>query len=219
MTDERLLQPELAATLAASRQRATPERIALVERAIEALRNSDILSPALRAGDLAPALVLTDAQERPVDVAALWGQAPVIFSFYRGGWCPYCSLELRAWQRLLPEVQSCGATLVAVSPQSPSHSLATIDDNTLAFPVLSDSSIAAAEGFGIAFAMADEQIALYERLGIEIAQRNGNGRWVLPLPTYVIERGGRIAWAHVEVDYRTRAEPADVLAALRELQR
>ena len=220
MSDKRMLQAELAATRDASRQRVAPERLARIERAIDALRDSGILSTALRVGDHAPALTLSDIHDRPVDLAALWARGTVIVTFYRGGWCPYCNLELRAWQRLLPAVVACGATLVAVSPQSIAHSLSTSADNSLAFRVLSDSSLAAAHAFGIAFAMGRELVELYSQLDIEIPERNGNGRWVLPLPaTYVVDRGGRIGYAYVEVDYRLRAEPADVLAVVRGLQR
>ncbi len=139
----------------------------------------------------------------------------MVLVFYRGGWCPYCNLELRTWQQQLSALKHLGAQLVAVSPQTPDNSLTTAEKNELAFPVLSDSALQAATAFGVAFEMPPELIALYSQVGNDLPVLNGNGRWVLSLPaTYVIDRDGRIAYAHVEADYRERAEPRDVLAAV-----
>jgi peroxiredoxin len=210
------IEPDLARQLAEykaqSAARSTPERAAIVERAIENLRASGIESTALAVGASAPELTLPDALGRPVELASLWRDRPAIVVFYRGGWCPYCNLELRAWQKLLPEVHAAGAALVAISPQSPDNSLSTAEKNELAFVVLSDSSFAAANAFGIAFVFPDELAALYAEVGINVPAVNANGKWMLPLPaTYVIDRGGRIVFAHVDADHRERAEPGDVL--------
>lgn len=105
--------------------------------------------------------------------------------------------------------------MVAISPQTPDNSLSTAEKNQLLYPVLSDSSLRAADAFGIAFEMPKELIDLYSSVGNNLPVLNGNGRWVLPLPaTYVIGRGGRILYAHIETDYRERAEPEHVLAAI-----
>ena len=148
-------------------------------------------------------------------MSTLWLRGPLVLIFYRGGWCPYCNLELRAWQQQLAELRRLGAQLVAVSPQTPDNSLSTAEKNALAFPVLSDSALQAVTAFGVAFEMPPELIELYSRVGNNLPVLNGNGRWVLPVPaTYVIDRDGRIVFAHVEADYRERAEPRDVLAAI-----
>lgn len=213
------LGEQLAAYKAGFKQRAAPERVAMMEAATADLRATGIESRALRAGDRAPDLTLTDALNRPVRFSMLWERGPLVLVFYRGGWCPYCNLELRAWQQQLPELQRLCAQLAAVSPQTPDNSLSTAEKNELAFPVLSDSALQAAAGFGVAFEMSPELIELYSRVGNDLAVLNGNGRWVLPVPaTYVIDRDGRIAFAHVEADYRERAEPRDVLAAVAALQ-
>ncbi len=108
---------------------------------------------------------------------------------------------------------------MAVSPQTADNSRSPAEKNELAFPVLSDSALEAAMAFGVAFEMPRELIELYSRIGNDLPVLNGNGRWALPVPaTYVIDRNGRIAFAHVEVDYRERAEPRDVLAAVVELK-
>ena len=209
------LGEQLAAYKAGFKQRAAPERVAMMEAATADLRATGIEAHALQVGSLAPDLTLPDALNRPVRLSTLWAKGPLVLVFYRGGWCPYCNLELRAWQQQLPELQRLGAQLAAVSPQTPDNSLSTAEKNELAFAVLSDSSLQAATAFGVAFEMPPALIALYSQGGNDLAVLNGNGRWVLPVPaTYVIGRDGRICFAHVDADYRARAEPRDVLAAV-----
>lgn len=209
------LTQQLADYKAAFIQRVAPERVALMESATEDLKVTGIETSALQVGGLAPDLTLPDAVGHPVRLADLWQQGPLVLIFYRGGWCPYCNLELRAWQQHLAALAAHGARLVAVSPQTPDNSLSTAEKNELAFPVLSDSSLAAATAFGIAFQMPQSLIDLYSKVGHDLPVLNGNGQWVLPLPaTYVIGRDGRIVFAHIEADYRQRAEPADVMAAI-----
>ena len=163
-------------------QLAAPERVAMMEAATADLRASDIEARALKAGDKAPDLTLPDALNRPVRLSTLWAEGPLVLIFYRGGWCPYCNLELRAWQQQLPALQRLGGQLVAVSPQTPDNSLSTAEKNELAFPVLSDSALQAGTGFGVAFEMPPELIELYSRVGNDLAVLNGNSRWVLPVP-------------------------------------
>ena len=210
------LQQQLADYLAGFKQRAPADRVAMMETATEDLRASGIESAALGLGSVLPALSLPDANGKPVDLRALNASGPLVIVFYRGGWCPYCNLELREWQRLLPQLRALGATLVAISPQTPDNSLSTSEKNELAFPVLSDGRLAAAHAFGIAFTLSAELVALYSQVGNDLPTLNGNGQWVLPLPaTYVIDRDGVISYAHVQADYRLRAEPQDVLDQLR----
>jgi peroxiredoxin len=198
------------------KQRAPAERAAMMEAATAQLRATGIEASALRAGAELPALTLPDATGKPVDLKALNAAGPLVIVFYRGGWCPYCNLALREWQRLEPQLRELGATLVAISPQTPDHSLSTAQKNALAFPVLSDSSLAAAQAFGIAFTLSPELVALYAQVGNDLPTLNGNGQWVLPIPaTFVIDRHGVVTDAHVEADYRQRAEPQDVIDRLR----
>jgi peroxiredoxin len=213
--------PNLASQLAELKadfaRRVAPERVTLMEAATADLRATGIEERALKAGDAAPTgLELPDALGRRVRLAELWQHGPLVVLFYRGGWCPYCNLELRAWQQRLPELQHLGARLVAISPQRPDHSLSTAEKNELAFPVLSDSTLDASDGFGITFTLPPELVELYGRVGHDLPVLNGNGRWALPLPaTFAIDRGGRIHFAHVDADYRQRAEPDQVIGSLR----
>jgi peroxiredoxin len=213
------IQPTLAHQLAdfkaAFKQRAAPERVATMEAATADLKANGMEQRALQVGDAAPRLTLPNALGVPTALESLWRRGPLVLVFYRGGWCPYCNLELRAWQREQAKLGHLGASLVAISPQTPDHSLSTAEKNELAFPVLGDSQLQAAEAFGVAFTLSPELVELYSRAGNDLPMINGNGRWVLPMPaTYVISRDGRVFFAHVEADYRERAEPADVLAAV-----
>jgi peroxiredoxin len=209
------LAGQLAAFKAGFTQRATPERVAMMEAATTNLRATGIEASALQPGATVHDLTLPDALNQPVRLSDLWRRGPLVLIFYRGGWCPYCNLELRAWQQHLQALKHLGAHLVAVSPQTPDNSLSTAEKNELAFPVLSDSALQAATAFGVAFEMPPELVELYSSVGNDLPVLNGNGRWVLPVPaTYVIDRDGRVVFAHVEADYRERAEPTDVLQAV-----
>jgi len=138
---------------------------------------------------------------------------PMVVTFYRGGWCPYCNTQLQAYQQMLPELRQAGAQLVAISPQSPDASLSTAEKNKLEFPVLSDTTSAAAKAFGIAFTPPPSVAAMYRPL---LEKSNAPGNDQLPMAaTYVIDSSGRITYASVSADYRQRAEPAEVLATVK----
>jgi peroxiredoxin len=140
----------------------------------------------------------------------------VIVTFYRGGWCPYCNLELKAFQDMLPQIKAAGASLVAISPEKPDESLSTAQKNALSFEVLSDVGQKAGRAFGLVYEFTDELKTAYEGFGLDIPSRNGApGDWALPVAaTYVIGSDGVITYAYTDTDYRDRADPLDVLEAL-----
>ena len=191
-----------------------------MSRADLALAASGVVEKALKAGDQAPDFALADTHGRTVRLSSLLKKGRVVLSFYRGGWCPYCNLELRALQQALPELRQFGASLIAVSPQLPDASLSTAEKNALEFPVLSDTRSEVAYAFGVAFDLADELRPIYTRFGHALPDVNGDAQWLLPIPaTYLIEQDGTIALAFIDVDYRKRLEPADILATLNALSR
>ena len=214
------LKAELDAFRSEFMANVAPEVRDAMVRADMELAASGIARRALKAGDHAPDFRLPDARGGYVRLRDMLTTGAVVLSFYRGGWCPYCNLELRALQKALPEITLLGAKLVAVSPQTPDESLSTAEKSELTFPVLSDLGSATAKSFGIAYDLAEELRPIYARLGHALPEKNGDESWLLPIPvTYVIDRDGTIALGFVDVDYRNRLEPAEILAALQSLSK
>jgi len=184
------------------------------------LAAAGLVDTALKAGDDAPDFVLPEARGVVVRLSSLLAAGPVVLSFYRGGWCPYCGLELRALQDILPEIQRLGASLAAISPQRLDEGRSTVEKNALAFPVLSDVGNVVATAFGLTFDLANELRPIYARFGHALPDVNGDDSWRLPVPaTYVIDQDRSIALAFIDVDYRNRLEPAEIVATLRALAR
>jgi len=207
------LREDLAEFVAAGRAHPNPERAAVFARQAEALAASDLLETALRTGDAAPMFELPDAFGKPVRLEDLLVSGPMIVSFYRGSWCPFCNLELRALQREIENIDAAGAQLVAISPNKPDVSVEFVDKLGLTFTVLSDTDSEVAAAFGIAFEVVPELKDLYERAGRDLGDLNGSERWMLPVPAiYVIDRSGVIRYDYVDLDYRKRAEPSEVVA-------
>jgi peroxiredoxin len=209
------LKEQLADYRAGWFKRVPAERQAVMERHISELRNG-LAKTALKAGDRAPPIVLTNAKGAIVDIKSLLGRGPVIVTFYRGGWCPYCNLELRAFQQVLPEIKAAGASLVAIGPEKPDDTLATAGKNELDFEVLSDVGQKVGRAFGLVYSFSDELKWAYREFGLDIPGKNGADEWALPISaTYVIGRDGQIIYAYTDADYRDRAEPAEVLKVLK----
>jgi peroxiredoxin len=212
------LASELAAFAAALRDQAPPAVLEAIERSTELLVQSGLTERALRRGDRAPDFMLHDAVGDLVDSRRLRSRGPVVLCFYRGAWCPYCNLELRAWQQHLPELQRLDATLVAISPQTPDASLTLAEKHSLTFPVLSDRANALARSFGIVFTVDDGMRAILEGFGVRLPEYNGDSSYELPVPaTYLVASDATIVGAWIDVDYRRRGEPSAVIARLREL--
>ena len=208
------LQSELANFKASWLERVGPDVAQLVDDDNAALQA--IAFKAFKTGNRLPAMVLQDQTGRLVDLGALAHERPLIITFYRGGWCPYCNLELRAYQKSLGEIEALGGKLVAVSPETPDNTLSTAEKNDLSFPVLSDDQGRLADALGIRFQLSPAIKALYQKFGHDLPTRNGDGQWSLPMPaTFVVAKGGVIAHATVDPDYRKRLDPAEAIGVLR----
>jgi peroxiredoxin len=197
-------------------QRVPAERRAKMERHIAHLAESGFGQRGKQVGDRSPAIVLPDVHGRSFDVASLLKKGPAVVIFYRGGWCPYCNLELKAYQSLLARFAAAGASLVAISPEKPDDTVSTSEKNALTFPVLSDVGHSVGKAFGIVYAFTDELRSFYEALNLDVPGKNGTpDDWSLPLSaTYVIGPDGVILFADTSVDYRYRTDPLDVLDVL-----
>jgi peroxiredoxin len=182
--------------------------------------NESGVAPGLAVGDLAPNFTLPDALGQPVALADLLVQGPVVVTFYRGEWCPYCNVQLRGLQATLPRLRELGASLVAISPQAADHALSLSEKYDLAYPVLSDVNQAVIGAYRIRFTLAgdleDLQVNVFQN---DPREQNANHSRSLPVPaTFVIDRNGIVRAAFVSADWRYRPEPADIIAALEGLQ-
>lgn len=199
-------------------RKAPPGRAELYDAKVEEMRRTFPVDAALKKGDRAPEFTLPDATGQPVSLSERLRGGPAVVVFYRGGWCPYCNIQLRAYQNAFDDIAALGGRLLALSPQSPDGSLSTAEGNELRFDVLSDTGNTAARAFGIAYELPQELQATMRANGKALPGINGDDSWELPLTaTYVIAQDGTIALAAVELDYRCRLPPEDVLAALRAL--
>jgi peroxiredoxin len=186
---------------------------------IDTLRASGIQGGVLRRGDRLPAATgLLDAHGAPFDLAAHVGRHALVLVVYRGGWCPYCSFDLRAYQERLGDIEAMGAVLVAVSPERPELGLDTQHRNGLGFAVVSDPGNRFVDALGLRFTLAPGLRALYAGAGHALPDVNGDGSWTLPIPgTFVVDACGTVALADADPDYRWRLDPqraVDALAAL-----
>lgn len=177
------------------------------------------VAPGLSIGERAPDFVLPDANGRPVSLQERLAGGPVVLVFYRGEWCPYCNTYLRAIQRALPEITSRGASLIAISGQSPDHSLSITEKAELTFDVLSDVDQAVIRAYKVQFTVpADLQDVHLSAFQIDLRDHTADQSWRLPVPaTFVIAGDGSVRSAYVSADYRTRMDPSDIIAALDEL--
>ncbi len=211
---------ELRANTAHRMQVMAADDYAAIDKGIEDLKAGQVGAGHLKVGATAPAFELPNALGQPVRLSELTSGGPVVLSFFRGGWCSYCNIELRALQRYLTEIRDLGAELIAVTPELPDETVSTAEKLALSYPVLSDSGNQVARAFGLVMTVAEELRPLYSKMGIELPARNGDNSFELPLPgTFVIDRDGTILQAFVDPDYRNRVEPMVILETLRHRNR
>lgn len=191
-----------------------------MHRATAELIASGAASHALKAGDKAPEFALPDADGNLVSSKELLKHGPLIVTFYRGVWCPYCNMDLQAIEAALPTLQTFGAQLVAVSPQTKANTRRSVKENNISFKILSDLGNDVAAKFGLRFTLPDYLQDLYKNVfKNDLAINNGEPSWTLPMPArYVIGQDGVIAYAEVNPDYTRRPDPEEMLPVLQQLQ-
>ena len=191
---------------------------ALRLRSIEEVKNSG-QAPGLAVGEQIPDFMLPDAHGRSVSSKELLARGPLVISFYRGDWCPYCNVELRALELASAEIGALGASIVAISGQRPDNAALLTAKHSLSFPVLSDVDQVVIRAFKLRYDIPAELRAMFEARGSDMSQRNADGSWTLPISaTYVVDRTGRIVVAHAEAEWRIRLDPDDIVEALAALE-
>jgi peroxiredoxin len=184
-------------------------------RSTQELIESGQADNALKVGNTAPDFVLTDPEGNDVALQDLLAKGPVVISFYRGVWCPYCNIELQALEAASEEIKAKGATLVAISMQGAADSRKSQRDNNLSFPILTDKAGELADKFGIRWEVQDYVIEFKKMFNVVLPNIHGDGQWNLPMPArYVIDTDGTIAYAEVNPDYTQRPEPSDLFPVL-----
>ena len=183
------------------------------------LIHSGAAENALEEGMRAPDFTLLDARGTAVKLPHLLEQGPVVITFYRGAWCPYCHLVLRASQRILPQLQAGGATLVAISPQTPDHSRALAEKLELTFALLSDMGNQVARQFGLVFTIDEAVRGAYKQVCANLHTFNGDNSWELPMAgTFLLDQSGTVRLAFVHADFTRRLDPSIIVARLNELK-
>ncbi len=202
------LQDQLAQQLPA-------EVLAQLSKSITTLVQTGIAQQSVKVGERAPDFTLPDVFGKPVTLSELLKHGPVVLTFYRGEWCPWCNLTLRAYQRILLQIRALGASLVAVSPQTPEHSLSTVEKKELTFTVLSDVGNSVARKYRLVFTLEQSIRTLYTNIGADLPGFNGDPSWELPMPaTFLLAQDGTVRLAFVDADFTHRLEPATLLDGL-----
>ncbi|QDO94868.1 AhpC/TSA family protein [Formosa sediminum] len=213
------LRAQTDAKIEAGRQ-ANPDFMKGVDEIIEKAKALEQGKLAIKVGEKAPSFNLPNAKGTVTNLEDLLAEGPVVVTFYRGSWCPYCNLQLRALQAKLGEIQELGATLVAISPQVPDGSLSKDEISNMEFTVLSDQDAKVAKAYGVAWEVPEflaEHMRVDRNLDLEQIN-NGNGN-ILPIPaTFILGTDGVVKWNYVNVDYRTRSEPSAIIEALKDLK-
>jgi peroxiredoxin len=173
------------------------------------------LPRAIKAGYRAPHFTLKDHSENEVSSADLLARGPLVVTFYRGIWYPYCNIELQAINEVLPQIRAYGANVVAISPQTAANSRKSVRENVVSFPVLSDVNGATRAAFGLRYLLPGYLVDLYRRLRIDTPTINDDASWTLAMPArYVMRHDGIVLYSEVNPDYTCRSIPGDMFAVL-----
>jgi peroxiredoxin len=218
------LQPQLDHITTQTRALVQPERLAITDNSVQSLLDSGLESRILPVGATAPSFALPDAiNGKLIRSSDLLAVGPLIITFFRGRWCPYCMTELEAWQSAFPAVRERGALLVAISPQLARQNDFTVQQHHLTFPLLTDAGSRLATQFGIAYTVTEPMQQHYRSIlinipfinGAQIAPDGSDDTWRLPLPaTFVLSQSNQVLFAEAHADHRVRPDPQDVLAVL-----
>ena len=198
-------------------EKAPEEMKEAFQQGINELVENGMLDQVIKEGDKAKGFSLQNAVGNEVSLQDYLDRGPVVLTWYRGGWCPYCNMTLKTLQEALPEIKNKGANLLALTPEVPDKSLNTKEKHDLGFEVLTDPHNKIAREYGLAFQVPDYVNKFYLQ-NFDIAEYNKDDKYELPLAaTYVIDTDGTITYAFVDADYRRRAEPDEILDQLDEL--
>lgn len=195
----------------------TKEEIQLMKTESEKLLNA-LPNPGVQVGKKAPNFSLVNADGKTVSLESELAKGPVVLVFYRGAWCPFCNMHLRALKESLPEFQKFGAQLVAITPQTPDKSQKQFEAEGSPFEILSDLNNQTMKSYNLYFEPSKALVDVYKSHGLDLEGFNGNGRTGLPVPgTFIIDQKGIVRAMKAQTDYKIRMEPAEIVKALSSL--
>ena len=214
------LKDQLRMMKEASQSKLPADKKKVMDEALENLKKSNIEEKVIKVGKKMPDVTLTNAHGKKVKMSDLRKKGPVIVTFYRGSWCPYCNAQLSNFQQNLGEFQKKGAQLVAVTPEKPDMSVLLAENKKLDFEILHDKDNKFAAKLGLVFGVSKELKEIYQKFGIDLEKSQGNTEWKLPIPaTFIIGKDGKIIYEFVNSDYTQRASAEDVIAALEQVNK
>ena len=191
--------------------------LSLFDTVVKELKEKRFEDRALKVGAAIPSFSLPDALGTVIHSGDLLVKGPLVIAFYRGAWCPYCNLELKALQEALPDIHALGAQLVAISPMTPDNSLSLAEKHGLEYAVLSDKGLKVAGEFGLVWQLPLELKSFMAKAGLDLERFNGDSSWKLPVPaTFVTDHDGIVVSA-VNSDWRNRLDPLEIISALQKL--
>lgn len=194
---------------------APAEKVKIMLAATEALKKEELSKKALKVGEKLPDFKLLNIHQQEVNLQN-FNTDFLVISFYRGGWCPYCNLELKALQTILPELKKLNGSLIAISPETPDNSLTTKEKNEIDFDILSDINNNYAKSLGLVFKMPENLITTYKEFGLHVDQYNGNENFELPMPaTYIVNKERNTIYSFVSEDYTERLEPSLIIETIK----
>jgi len=209
------LKDEIDAYNAAKQEKVPAEILTIMAEATEELKRSGIENRALKTGDTMPDFELPNQHGERRRLSDYLAESPVVLNIYRGGWCPYCNMEMKALHDALPEIESRGARLVGMSPETPDKAMSTAERHEIAIDILSDAGNKVSEQIGLVFELPQALRPIYEKFGTDLAAYNGDDSFKLPVPaTYIIGQDGVIVFDFVNADYTLRLEPSEIVAKL-----
>jgi peroxiredoxin len=215
MISARPLQDELDVLRANYESRIlSPDVVGVMHRVRDELIAANSV-PALRVGDDAPAFELSDQEGTRVASRTLLRSGPLVVTFYRGSWCPYCAFDLEAMEAARPAIEARGARIVAVSQEAAARSRRCREARALGFQLLRDGRGEIAAKFGVRWTVSADLKRVHELLDADLEELNADDSWTLSMPArFVIGRDGAIAYAATSADYTKRSEPNDLLPIL-----
>lgn len=209
------LKQEIDTYQAAMKDKVPAEVRAVMMQCTEDLKSAGVGKHALKAGDVMPDFVLPNQQGEMKRLHDYLAESPVVLNIYRGGWCPYCNMEMKALHDALPRIEASGARLIGMAPETPDKAATTAERNALAIDILSDSGNRVAEQLGLVFELPEALRPIYQKFGIDLPAYNGDNSFRLPVPaTYIIRKDGVISYDFVNADYTQRLEPSEIIAKL-----